>query len=181
MRVPGSFDAWELAVRAILGQQVSVRGATTVSGRLVRLFGEPVPEDVCGAPDVWTFPTPEVMARATIDRVCKIGIPGARAATIISLAGRVESGALDLSLTADVATTVAALQDIRGIGEWTAHYVAMRALRSPDMFLAGDLAAKKALGVTKPRDAEERSSKWRPWRAYALMHLWHSLAEGSGG
>lgn len=180
MRVPGAFDAWELAVRAILGQQVSVRGATTVSGRLVQLFGAPVD----GAPGVWTFPTPRVMASATVERVRTVGLPGARAATIVALAQGVDSGAIDLSMNADVATTVAALSGVRGIGEWTAHYVAMRALRAPDMFLAGDLAAKKALGVTKAREAEALSARWRPWRAYALMHLWHSLslsgAQGGG-
>lgn len=173
MRVPGAFDPWELAVRAILGQQVSVRGATTVSGRLVRLFGT----EVKGAPGVWTFPTPGVMARATVDQVCKIGIPGARGATILALAEQVESGAIDLSMNADIERTVAALQDVRGIGAWTAHYVAMRALRAPDMFLSSDLAAKKALGVTKPKEAETLSARWRPWRAYALMHLWHSLSQ----
>lgn len=174
MRVPGAFDPWELAVRAILGQQVSVRGATTVSGRLVQLFGRPVD----AAPGTWTFPTPRTMAEATVDQVCKIGIPGARAATIIALANGVEDGSIDLSMNADVPATVAALQEVRGIGEWTAHYVAMRALRAPDMFLSSDLAAKKALGVTKPKDAEVLSARWRPWRAYALMHLWHSLSQG---
>jgi AraC family transcriptional regulator of adaptative response / DNA-3-methyladenine glycosylase II len=179
MRVPGAFDGWELAVRAILGQQVSVRGATTVSGRLVQMFGQPV----AAAPGTWTFPSPAIMASATVDQVCKIGVPGARGATIIALANVVESGAVDLSMTADVAKTVTALQEVRGIGEWTAHYVAMRALRAPDMFLSGDLAAKKALGVTRSREAELLSARWRPWRAYALMHLWHSLSpsDGQGG
>lgn len=173
MRVPGAFDAWELAVRAILGQQVSVRGATTVSGRLVQLFGA----QVKGAPGTWTFPTARVMARAPVDQVCKIGIPGARGATIVALAESVERGAIDLSTSTDIERTVAALQEVRGIGEWTAHYVAMRALRAPDMFLSSDLAAKKALGVTRPKDAEKLSARWRPWRAYALMHLWHSLSQ----
>lgn len=176
MRVPGAFDPWELAVRAILGQQVSVRGATTVSGRLVQLFGEPVAR----APGSFTFPSAYRMAQASVDQVCKIGIPGARGATIIALAQSVESGAVDLSMNADIAASVAALQEIRGIGEWTAHYVAMRAFRAPDMFLSSDLAAKKALGVEKAKDAEVRSSRWRPWRAYALMHLWHSLSQGAG-
>jgi AraC family transcriptional regulator of adaptative response / DNA-3-methyladenine glycosylase II len=185
MRVPGAFDAWELAVRAILGQQVSVRGATTVSGRLVQRFGEKVSESGSGSETpsgaVWTFPSAHVMARATADQVCKIGIPGARGATIIALAEAIESGAVDLSPSAHVESTVAALQHVRGIGEWTAHYVAMRALRAPDMFLSSDLAAKKALGVTRPKEAELLSARWRPWRAYALMHLWHSLSQETQG
>jgi AraC family transcriptional regulator, regulatory protein of adaptative response / DNA-3-methyladenine glycosylase II len=175
MRVPGAFDPWELAVRAILGQQVSVRGATTVSGRLVQRFGAPV----SGAPGAWTFPTPRVMARATVDQVCKIGIPGARGATIVALAEAIERGVVDLSRGAAVDETVSSLQGIRGIGPWTAHYVAMRALRAPDMFLASDLAAKKALGVARPSEAEALSARWRPWRAYALMHLWNSLAQSA--
>ena len=129
----------------------------------------------------WTFPPASVLARATVDDVCKIGIPGARGATIIALAKSVQSKAIDLSATADIDTTVAALQEVRGIGEWTAHYVAMRALRAPDMFLGGDLAARKALGVSRSKEAEAASTRWRPWRAYALMHLWSSLSLAQGG
>jgi AraC family transcriptional regulator of adaptative response / DNA-3-methyladenine glycosylase II len=173
LRVPGAFDAWELAVRAILGQQVSVRAATTVSGRLVQMFGEQV-----GAPAAWRFPSARVLGTRTPEQVCKIGLPLARAATIVGLAKRIEAGLIDLSITADLDTTVAALQDVPGIGEWTAHYIAMRVLRAPDMFLGGDLAARKALGVTRTKEAEALSARWRPWRAYALMHLWNSLSQG---
>lgn len=181
MRIPGAFDPWELAVRAILGQQVSVRGATTVSGRLVQRFGRAVE----GAQGAWTFPSPASMASVTVDELCAIGLPRARAATIIALAEAVASGAIDLSRGSDVASNVAALQEIRGIGPWTSHYIAMRAFRAPDAFLSGDLAVHKALQVTKAKDAEARSLGWRPWRGYALMHLWRSLsssdASKSGG
>jgi AraC family transcriptional regulator of adaptative response / DNA-3-methyladenine glycosylase II len=87
---------------------------------------------------------------------------------------------IDLSPAADAVATVAALQEILGIGPWTAHYIAMRTLRDPDVFLAGDLAVRKALGVTRPQDAEAASAPWRPWRAYAQMHLWNSLSQGGG-
>ena len=171
VRVPGAFDAWELAVRAVLGQQVSVRGATTVSGRLVRAFGERLPAD--GA---WCFPSPTALTAASVDDVRQIGIPGARARTIVALARAVANGDVDLSPGADPDTTVAALDAVPGIGPWTAGYVAMRALRVPDSFLPDDLAAKKALGVSRAKDAARLSERWRPWRAYALMHLWSSLA-----
>ena len=182
LRVPGAFDVWELAVRAILGQQVSVRAATTVSGRLVQMFGERIGSSAAeGEAAAWKFPSARVLAARTPEQVCKIGLPLARAATIVALAKRMESGAVDLSATAELDTAVAALQEVRGIGEWTAHYIAMRALRAPDIFLGGDLAARKALGVTRTKDAEALSDRWRPWRAYALMHLWNSLSLSQGG
>jgi AraC family transcriptional regulator of adaptative response / DNA-3-methyladenine glycosylase II len=196
LRVPGAFDPWELAVRAILGQQVSVRGATTISGRLVDRFG-PVLRvtEIPGAEGKRKaagqgaaagvaprgFPEAELLAAQTPLAVSKIGIPLARAATIVGLAQRVRDKVIDLSPAADAVATVAALQDVAGIGPWTAHYIAMRTLRDPDVFLAGDLAVRKALGVTKLKDAEAASAPWRPWRAYAQMHLWNSLAQGGGG
>ena len=178
LRVPGAFDAWELAVRAILGQQVSVRGATTLSGRLVQRFGDRDP--TAPEPIAWRFPGADRLAEATAAAVRQIGLPAARAATIVTLAQAVRDGAVDLAAGGDIETTVAALCQLRGIGDWTARYIAMRALRSPDVFLAGDLAARKALGVTSVRQAEQASARWRPFRAYALMHLWNSLSAGGG-
>ena len=175
LRVPGAFDPWELVVRAILGQQVSVRAATTVSGRLVAAFGRPV-----DAGRAARFPDAGVLAAARVEDVRAIGIPAARARTIVALAEGVASGAIDLACEADPERMIASLLALRGIGEWTASYVAMRVLRRPDAFLSGDLAARKALGVDRARDAERLSARWRPYRAYALMHLWRSLALGGG-
>ncbi len=167
LRVPGAFDGWELLVRAILGQQVSVAAATTISGRLVRAFGAPP-----------RFPSAAALARAPLDEVRAIGLPRSRAETILALADAVASGRVDLAPGADPDRVLASLLEVRGIGEWTAAYVAMRVLRRPDAFLAGDLAAKKALGVSRAADAERLSERWRPFRAYALMHLWRSLSGG---
>jgi AraC family transcriptional regulator of adaptative response / DNA-3-methyladenine glycosylase II len=176
LRVPGAFDGWELAVRAILGQQVSVRGATTISGRLVQQFGPPVSLRTGGP--ARGFPGPALLAKASPTSVSQIGIPGARAATIVALAQRVRDKVIDLSPAAEVAPTIAALQEVPGIGPWTAHYIAMRALRDPDVFLSGDLGVRKALQVARAAEAEAASAPWRPWRSYALMHLWTSLSPG---
>jgi AraC family transcriptional regulator of adaptative response / DNA-3-methyladenine glycosylase II len=124
------------------------------------------------------FPSAAQLANLSPEAVSRIGIPRARAATIVALAERVSDHQIDLSAAADVTATVAALQEVPGIGPWTAHYIAMRTLRDPDVFLADDLAVRKALGVTRARDAEAASAPWRPWRAYALMHLWSSLSQG---
>lgn len=159
LRVPGAFEPFETAVRAILGQQVSVRAATTLAGRLVARFGAP---------------TPERMAAATIDELCAQGLTGARAATLQTLARAVLDGRVSFT-TIDPEATIAALDDLPGIGPWTANYIAMRALAWPDAFPAEDLGVKKALGLTAKKSIEARAVAWRPWRAYAVMHLWHSL------
>jgi AraC family transcriptional regulator of adaptative response / DNA-3-methyladenine glycosylase II len=171
LRVAGAFDPFELSVRAILGQQVSVRAATTVSGRLVSAFGRRVEAG-------WIFPPPAALARASVERVQAIGVPGARAATIVGLARKVADGGVDLSAAADPEAAVAALRTVPGIGAWTAHYIAMRALRAPDAFLESDLVVRRALGASRPAQAEARAASWRPWRAYGLMHLWGAQAAG---
>lgn len=170
LRVPGAFDGFELATRAILGQQVSVRAATTLCGRLVERFGRPIAGLPAGLSAV--FPEAEVLARAPVCEVQAIGLPARRAATIVALAGAVAAGTIDLSAGADPSRTVAALQALPGVGPWTAQYVAMRALRWADAFPAGDLVIRRALGVTGERAAEARATGWRPWRAYAVLHLW---------
>jgi AraC family transcriptional regulator of adaptative response / DNA-3-methyladenine glycosylase II len=170
LRVPGAFDPFELAVRAVLGQQVSVRAATTLSGRLVERFGSPLE-------DRRLFPSAAELAAVPVDDLRGIGLPEARARTIASLARAVAEDRVDLQPDADPASTVAALVELPGIGPWTAQYVAMRALRWPDAFPAGDLAVKKALGATSAKQAEALAERWRPWRAYAVMHLW----TGGGG
>jgi AraC family transcriptional regulator of adaptative response / DNA-3-methyladenine glycosylase II len=172
-RLPGTTDGFELAVRAIVGQQVSVAGARTTLGRLAERFGEPLPSPSKAV--VRLFPTPDRLARAPRDG---FGMPRARVDAIVTLAAAVAAGDLDLSGNAEVEPTLRALRSIRGVGEWTVAYVAMRALREPDAFPAGDLGVRRgveALGL--PHDVQSvrrRAERWRPWRAYAAMHLWQS-------
>jgi AraC family transcriptional regulator of adaptative response / DNA-3-methyladenine glycosylase II len=176
LRVPGAWDPFELAVRAILGQQVSVRGATTLAGRLVRAHGTPLANPGPGLTHL--FPRPEVLATADI---AAIGMPGKRAETIRTLAAAVRDGALQLDAARGLEDAVARLNAIPGIGDWTSHYIAMRALREPDAFPAGDLGLRRALAVAGERPSaaalERASETWRPWRAYAAVHLWTDEAE----
>ncbi len=176
LRVPGGFDGFELAVRTILGQQVSVAAATTLSGRLVQRLGEPNPAAPPGLDR--SFPTAARLAAAGGPAIAAIGLPATRAASIARLAEEVVAGALDLAPGADPGPTLVALEALPGIGPWTAQYLAMRALRWPDAFPGGDLIIRRALGVTTSRAAEERAAPWRPWRAYAAMHLWKAHAAG---
>jgi AraC family transcriptional regulator of adaptative response / DNA-3-methyladenine glycosylase II len=167
LRVPGAFDNLELAIRAVLGQQVSVRAATTLSGRLAQHFG--------GA-----FPSAATLAAASLPEIQALGLPAARARTLLTLGRAVADGAVDLGRGAEPARALTALQQLPGIGPWTAHYIAMRALRWPDAFPAGDLALRKALGAPSTRAVEARAQAWQPWRAYAVMHLWASLGSPTG-
>jgi AraC family transcriptional regulator of adaptative response / DNA-3-methyladenine glycosylase II len=178
LRVPGAFDGFEAAVRAVLGQQVSVRGATTLSGRLVERFGTKLAQATPFAGIARAFPAPSVLARAALEDVRAIGMPAARAQTLIALARAVEAGELELSSRADPEATMQALQAIPGIGPWTACYLAMRALRWPDAFPGGDLVVRKALSVSTTKAAEARANALRPFRAYAVMHLWRSYMAG---
>ncbi len=173
LRVPGAFEPFEVAARAVLGQQISVAGATTFAGRLAALFGEPTttPNDALRV----QFPTAERIARATRDEIASIGLTRARAATVGTLARAVASGALRLDPRGDVAQMIDDLVRLPGIGPWTANYVAMRALGAPDVFPEGDLALRRALGDITSSEARSRAARWRPWRSYAAMHLWTSL------
>ncbi|WP_304466093.1 DNA-3-methyladenine glycosylase 2 [Vitiosangium sp. GDMCC 1.1324] len=179
LRVLGAFDPFEMTVRAILGQQVSVRAATTLSGRLVARFGESL--DSPHAEISRLFPLPETLAAATVDDVASLGLPGARAKSLLGVARAVAEGSVRLDRHAEVDETMAALEALPGIGAWTSHYVAMRALRWPDAFPASDLGIRKALGGVTAKVAAERAEAWRPWRSYAAVHLWTSLSEGAGG
>lgn len=158
LRVPGSFDPFEAAVRAVLGQQVSVRAATTLAGRLVAAFGAP---------------RAEVLARCEDTALRALGLTGARAHTLIALARAVDRGAVSLA-PLDPERAIARLQALPGIGPWTANYIAMRAMGWPDAFPAEDLGVKKALGLQTARAITARAEAWRPWRAYAVMYLWHA-------
>jgi AraC family transcriptional regulator of adaptative response / DNA-3-methyladenine glycosylase II len=174
VRVPGAWDPFELTVRAVLGQQVSVRGATTLSGRLVRSFGKPI--DSATVPFLThVFPRPEVLAEAD---VASIGLPRARGAAIRELGRRVARGELDFSGAGNVETVMSRMREIPGIGDWTAQYVAMRALADSDAFPSADLGLIRALSKGKqqltPVALRKRAEAWRPWRAYAAMCLWGS-------
>lgn len=172
LRVPGAFDGFELAVRAVLGQQVTVAAARTLGSRLVAAFGEPIATPVAGL--IQLFPTPAAIAAASGDALGQLGIVRQRQAALQALAREVASGRLALHAGADVPATLAALQALPGIGDWTAQYIAMRALRWPDAFPAGDVALQKALGVSGAKAAHEASLAWRPWRGYAVLRAWHT-------
>lgn len=173
LRVPGAFDGFEMAVRAILGQQVTVAAATTVAGRFAASFGDPIqtPFDALTT----LFPTATQVAALPPAQIARLGMPGARARTILALARAVADGYLVLAPNADIEITLERLRSLPGIGEWTAQYIAMRALSWPDAFPHADLGVMKALGETSARRVLAIADAWRPWRAYAVMHLWQSL------
>ena len=172
LRVPGTVDGFELAVRAVLGQQVTVAAARTMGTRLVQAFGEPIATPIAGLDRL--FPTPAAIAGASGDALGQLGIVRQRQGALAALAREVQAGRLALHAGADVPSTLVALQALPGIGDWTAQYIAMRALRWPDAFPAGDVALQKALGVSTARAAAEASQAWRPWRGYAVLRAWHS-------
>lgn len=178
LRVPGAFEVFETAVRAVLGQQVSVAAATTLAGRLVARFGRPVQVASAGLERV--FPDAATLAAATVEEVAAIGLPAARASTLIELARAISSGRIDLQkpTAATREAELAALQDLPGIGPWTAQYLAMRALHDPDAFPAGDLGLRHALSIDNAKARVDRAAPWRPFRAYAVMYLWTSLEKG---
>jgi AraC family transcriptional regulator, regulatory protein of adaptative response / DNA-3-methyladenine glycosylase II len=166
LRVPGCWDGFELAVRAILGQQVSVTGASTLAGRLVRAFGTPVS---VAAPLTHLFPRAETLADADVS---SIGLPVSRAETIRSLARAISESRISFGSVTNVEGFRARLRQLPGIGDWTAQYVAMRALGDPDAFPAGDLGLLRAASMRNERELARRAEAWRPWRAYAAMYLW---------
>ena len=168
LRVPGCADGFELGVRAIVGQQVSVAAARTVLGRLVARYGEPLPEPVGGL----THSFPGAGALADVDPG-ELPFPRGRGEAIRELARRVASGELHLDTGADPRETRAALLEIPGVGDWTTSYIAMRALGDPDVFLPGDVGIRHALDRL---GADAELERWRPWRSYAVMHLWRSLS-----
>jgi AraC family transcriptional regulator of adaptative response / DNA-3-methyladenine glycosylase II len=175
LRVPGGFDGFELGLRAVLGQQVSVRAATCIAARFSEAFGEPVETPF---PDLARLsPAAEPIARAEVSGIAALGVPAARAHTIRSLARAVVEDNLRLEPGADVEAAMLRLTALPGIGDWTAQYVALRALRWPDAFPAGDRALRKALDNPSPARMLEIADAWRPWRAYAAMHLWKSLGD----
>jgi AraC family transcriptional regulator of adaptative response / DNA-3-methyladenine glycosylase II len=180
LRVPGSLSGYELAVRAVLGQQITVAAARTLAQRLVDRFGEPV-ETPFGQLNR-LFPEPQFLAQAEGDALGQLGIVKQRQAAIVAIARAVAEGTVQLHGGADVHATTEALKQLPGIGDWTAQYIAMRALRWPDAFPSGDVALHKALGVggtpNPARAALAASENWKPWRSYAVIRAWASMNQG---
>ena len=175
MRVPGTFDGFEGAVRAILGQQVTVAAARTVAGRFAAALGDPV-EPPFGALTT-VFPTAARVADTATGLIARLGMPGVRARTVVALARGVADGDLVLTPHTDIDATLERLRALPGVGEWTAQYIAMRALAWPDAFPHTDLGVMKALGEKDARRVLDAGKAWRPWRAYAVMHLWNSITK----
>jgi AraC family transcriptional regulator of adaptative response / DNA-3-methyladenine glycosylase II len=177
LRVPGAWDPFETAVRTVLGQQVSVKAARTLAARLAAAFGRALPAPLASEGLCRLFPRPDGLAEAD---VASIGLPSRRGETVRALAREVALGRLDLGPAASLDEARRRLAEIPGIGPWTAQAIALRALGEPDAFPAGDLGLRKALapGAALPSIAavEARGKAWRPWRAYALIHLWTDLA-----
>ncbi len=174
LRVPRCVDGFEIAVRAVVGQQVSVTAARTVLGRLVASYGEPLAEAATSL--THSFPAPAAIAQAH-----SLPMPRARAAALVSLAAAVAEGRIELGPGADPESVVPALLELPGIGPWTAGYIAMRALADPDVFLPSDVGVRNALArhglASDPVAAARLAERWRPWRSYAMLHLWASLAD----
>jgi len=175
IRVPGAFDGFEIAVRAVLGQQVTVRAATTMAGRLVAVFGSPLAETESAEP-ARLFPRPAILAEANLTL---IGLTRAKAKAIAGLARIHLSEPSLFEPSREARGVIERLVEIPGIGEWTAQYVAMRALKDPDAFPASDLGLRRAVSsdgdLVSSKEVEDQSKAWRPWRAYAAMHLWATL------
>jgi len=171
-RVPGTFDGFECGIRAILGQQISVRAATTLAGRLASRFGQ-----VTSTPHsalVTAFPSAETLASASVSDLQGVGLTVRRAETLSRFSIAVAEGKIRLEPGADPDRVRAGLLALPGIGEWTAEYLLLRAVGWPDAFPASDLGLTKASGLS-PAQLRDRAEQWRPWRGYAAVLLWNSL------
>ena len=177
LRLPGAFDGFELALRAILGQQVTVKAARTLATRFVEAFGEAVVTPF--AELTRAFPLPAKVSTLTRDDIGRLGIVGQRAEAMIAIALAVVEGRLALTGNAEPTQTIEALRAIKGIGPWTAHYIAMRALAWPDAWPPQDVALLNAMKlpntVKGQREADALAEAWRPWRSYAVLHTWRKL------
>jgi AraC family transcriptional regulator of adaptative response / DNA-3-methyladenine glycosylase II len=172
MRVPGAFNGFELGLRAIIGQQVTVKSATTIACRLVEAFGERI---ATPHPELNRLsPTAARIARAAVGEIAGLGIVSARSKSLIALAQAQVSGSILLDRRGHHSPDdiIERLAQLPGIGQWTANYIAMRALRWPDAFLKEDIAVRNNLGGVSARQAAEMSQAWRPWRSYAVLHIW---------
>lgn len=179
LRVPGAFDGFELAARAILGQQITVKAATTIAGRFAAELGEPI--ETPHAELTHLSPRAHRVAAASSDAIASLGIIRTRARCLIAIAQEMEGGRLTLDAGAIPEAVVEQLVKLPGIGAWTAHYIAMRALRWADAFPKEDIALRNALGRVSAARAEQLSQPWRPWRSYATIHLWCEAGERASG
>lgn len=175
LRVPGTLDPFELCLRAILGQQVTVKAASTLFGRFVEAFGEAADTPFPGLDR--SAPVAAGIARSSLQEIINLGLTERRAATIHRIARAVCTGELNLA-DGKREDMLSQLLDFPGIGPWTAQYVAMRALGDPNALPQSDLGLMRALDVTKPSQVQERAAGWQPWRAYGAMHLWNHLNAG---
>ena len=175
LRVPGAFDGFEVAMRAVLGQQISVPAATTIASRIVERFGEPI--DTPFSELKYMVPTAAQVAAVPLADLRTVGLTEARAATLAGLAKAVAEGRINFLNAVSWEESVKQLTEVPVIGPWTAGYIAMRVLGWPDAFPHQDLGLQKALAVKKASEALALSEKWRPWRAYAAMQLWNSLEQ----
>ncbi|HEY0817854.1 MAG TPA: AlkA N-terminal domain-containing protein, partial [Rhizobacter sp.] len=178
LRLPGCVDGFEVVVRAVLGQQVTVAAARTLARRFADRFGEPI---ATPWPEITrSFPAPEAVAAAPVEQIAELGIIRTRAGAIQALARAWPEAVRHLHHQREPEALIAMLRTLPGIGPWTAHYIGMRALSWPDAFPPNDVAVLNALkprfGTTTPREAETLAERWRPWRAYAVLRLWNSLA-----
>jgi AraC family transcriptional regulator of adaptative response / DNA-3-methyladenine glycosylase II len=173
LRLPGAFDGFEAAVRVVLGQQVTVKAARTLVQRLVGRFGTPIETPFAALTHV--FPQAQALAAADPEVIGKLGIVRQRVRALQALAAEVAAGRIDLHRGAALEPTLDALRALPGIGEWTAQVIAMRALAWPDAWPASDIGLMNALGSRDARHITALAEPWRPWRAYAVMRLWHHL------
>ncbi|HEY9717765.1 MAG TPA: AlkA N-terminal domain-containing protein [Trichormus sp.] len=176
LRVPGAFDGFEIALRAILGQQVTVKAATTLMTRFVQKFGEPI--ETPFAELKFISPNAEKVSKLAVEEIISIGVIRARAVSIIAMANAIATRQIILDRAFDPEKTMSDLKELPGIGDWTAHYIAMRAMNWPDAFPHSDLGIRKALNETNNSRVLAMAEKWRPWRSYAAMHLWKTLEVG---
>jgi AraC family transcriptional regulator of adaptative response / DNA-3-methyladenine glycosylase II len=196
LRVPGAWDGFELAVRAILGQQITVGAATQLAGKLVQSLGEPIADPTPDPiPDPTGDPTPDPTGDPTVDQglthvfptprqlagsdLAAIGMPKTRRLALSSLAAAVAADPMIFGPRRSLEAAIAQLRSLPGIGEWTAQYIAMRELREPDAFPAADIGLLRAMADAggmrpSPADLLAHAERWRPWRAYAALHLWAS-------
>jgi AraC family transcriptional regulator of adaptative response / DNA-3-methyladenine glycosylase II len=171
LRVAGAFDGFELAVRTVLGQQVSVKGASTLAGRWAAVFGEPIATPYLELNRL--SPGAERMAGVLPEEISALGMVGARARCLVGLAQAVAQRKIVLAFASNVEEQIDSLMSLPGIGHWTANYIAMRALHWPDAFPTGDLVLMRA-AQSNQKQLQQRSEAWRPWRAYAAHYLWQS-------
>jgi AraC family transcriptional regulator of adaptative response / DNA-3-methyladenine glycosylase II len=171
LRVAGAFDGFELAVRTVLGQQVSVKGASTLAGRWAQAFGDPIATPYPGLNRL--TPSAERMTEVPAEQIAGLGMVGARARCLVGLAAAVSQRKIMLAYASNVEEQIDSLMRLPGIGHWTANYIAMRALHWPDAFPTGDLVLMRA-ARSNQKQLQRRSEAWRPWRAYAAHYLWQS-------